>query len=404
MSEKINSAAGFGTLLIHAGEAPDPQTGSVAPVLVRSKTYAQKEFGVEPEFQYSRGNNPTRKQLEQKLEALEAYEGHATVFGSGVAAEASFLLTLKPGDHVLFCQEVYGGTFRLVDGLLKQFGIDHSFADFSNETSIRNALRSNTRYLWVETPTNPSFHVIDLAFVDSISKATGIPWVADMTFSPPCSTRAFEYGAETVIHSLSKYIAGHNDILGGAVITRNKTLYERLRFMQRTIGAVLSPDECYRVLQGIKTLELRWAKVSENAALVAEFLSTFKSENDLSIEKVFYPGLQNHPGYEIAARQMKNGFGGVLSFSIGFKKEVAAEDRFKKLKKFVDDVRQKGIIIYGESLASPETILAYPPLMSHKSIPKEARESLGITDGFFRLSLGFEDPTDIIESLKDGLR
>jgi len=385
-----NNCAKFNTLLVHAGEKPDLVTGAVAPVLVRSKTFAQADFGGDPPFQYSRGSNPTRNKLEEKLAALEG-GGEATVFGSGVAALASFFLTLNRGDHILFCQEVYGGTFRLIDKLLSRFGLEADFVDFTSERNIKRYIKPNTKYLFIETPTNPSFNIIDLKLVKRVSAETGIPYAADMTFAPPCTTKVLDYGAETVIQSLSKYIAGHNDVLGGAVITKNKELHEQLKFMQRTLGAVLSPDECYRILQGVKTLALRFNYVSQSAQTVAEFLA-----EQPAVEKVLYPGLPNHPGYYLAEQQMTSGFGGVLSFTL-------RERKFSKLKKFVDQVRQSGCIIYGESLASPETIIAYPPLMSHKSLPEVVRLSLDITDGFFRLSLGFEDTQDIISALKSGL-
>lgn len=381
----------FSTLAVHAGEEPDKETGAIAPVLVRSKTFHQPVFGEEGTWQYSRGKNPTRQKLEEKLVALEG-GGEAAVFSSGVAAEAMVFFSLRPGDHVLCCKEVYGGTYRLLTGLLDRFGIASDYIDLTSAEEIKKHIRSTTKYLWVETPTNPSLHVIDLRIIDKVSKETGVPWIADATFSPPCALRAFEYGAETVVHSLSKYIAGHNDVLGGAVITRNKQLAEHLRFCQRTIGAILSPDECYRVLQGVKTLELRWQRVSESALKVAEYL-----QGHGKIKRVLYPGLPNHSGHEIAKEQSKGGFGGVLSFE-------TYEDNFLLLKKFVDALTTDHTIIYGESLASPETILAYPPLMSHKSLPKDTRLSLGISDSFFRLSLGFEDVEDIIAKLEDGLR
>jgi len=386
-----NNTRGFATKLVHAGELPDKETGAIAPVLVRSKTFAQKEFGVESEFQYSRGKNPTRVRLEEKLVALEG-GGEASVYGSGVAAEAAFFLTLSPGDHILFCQEVYGGTFRLLDQFLSRFGITFSFVDFTNENSIRGGITSQTKYLFIETPTNPSFHIIDLALVSKISKETGIPFVVDATFSPPCATRPFEFGAETVIHSLSKYIAGHNDVLGGAIITRNKKLHQKLVFLHRTLGALLSPDECYRVLQEVKTLDMRWQRVSQTALEVARYL-----QKSNKVERVLYPGLPSHPGHAIARKQTAGGYGAVLSFVVKNTKHAA-------LKKFVDTIREHSPIVYAESLASPETIIAYPPLMSHKSIPPEIRQSLGITDGFFRLSVGFEDPKDIIQGLEAGLK
>ena len=390
MKKSTTRAWGFSTELIHSGEAPDSGTGAIAPILVRSKTFAQKEFGVESEFQYSRGKNPTRKKLEEKLVGLEG-GGQATVYASGVAAETAFFFTLSPGDHVLCSQELYGGTFRLLDQVLSRFGITFDCVDFGNEKSIRSGIKPTTKYLFVETPTNPSLHIIDLSLVAKISKDTKIPFVVDATFSPPCALRSFEFGAETVIHSLSKYIAGHNDVIGGAVITRNEKLHEKLSFLHRTFGAILSPDECYRVLQEVKTLELRWGRVSETALELARFL-----EKNSKIEKVFYPGLPSHEGHTIAKKQLRGGYGSVVSFVI--KKKYVA-----KLKNFVDTLREYSPIVYAESLSSPETIIAYPPLMSHKSIPKEIRESLGITDGFFRLSAGLENSQDLIYGLKKGL-
>ena len=380
----------FDTLLVHAGEAPDKETGALAPVLARTKTYAQKEFGVEGEFQYSRGKNPTRERLLEKLSALEG-GGHATVFSSGIAATAAFFMTLSPGDHILCCHEVYGGTFRLLDQLLSRFGIQFDFVDFTDENEILENIRPHTKYLFLESPTNPSLHIIDLKLIKKISRETGIPYAVDATFAPPCTTRHFEYGAKVIIHSLSKYIAGHNDVIAGGVITTDKKLHEQLFFMNRTLGAILSPDECYRILQEVKTLSLRWDKVSKSAQTVAEFL-----EHHPAIKRVNYPGLDSHPGHETAKAQMKNGYGGVVSFQLHARS-------FNELKLFVNTARKHAPITYGESLASPETILAYPPLMSHRSLPLNVRESLGIKDGFFRLSLGFEDVNEIIAGLSKGL-
>ena len=391
MKKEHKNEWGFATRLVHSGEMPDKQTGAVAPILVRSKTFAQKDFGIESEFQYSRGKNPTRNKLEEKLAELEG-GGQASVYSSGVAAEATFFFTLSPGDHVLCCHEIYGGTFRLLDQVLSKFGISFDFVDFRDEKAIRSGIKSSTKYLFVETPTNPSLHIIDLSLISRISKENKIPFVVDATFSPPCALRSFEFGAETVIHSLSKYIAGHNDIIGGAVITKNKELHNKLLFLHRTIGAILSPDECYRVLQEVKTLELRWKRVSETALNVARFL-----QKSNQIEKVLYPGLRTHYGHALAKKQTKGGYGAVVSFILKKKKH-------KDLKKFIDILRKNSPIIYAESLASPETIIAYPPLMSHKSIPKEIRDSLGITDGFFRISVGFEDSQDIIYGFDKALK
>lgn len=387
------------TKLIHAGEKPDPQTGAVAPVLVRTKTYAWTSFESDPTYKYSRGKNPTRSVLEEKISGLENVgpgEVAATVFSSGVAAETMLFLTLNPGDHIIFCHEVYGGTYRLIEQLFSKFGITADYVDFNDDKAVQRAIRSSTRYFFVETPTNPSLHIIDLERVGKLSKKTGIPFIVDATFSPPVTTDSFTYGAETVIYSLSKYHAGHNDVIGGAVVTRNKQLDEKLRFLQGTVGAVLSPDECYRVIQGLKTLDLRFKRASENAHTVAKFL-----ESQEVIEKVYYPSLVSHPSYKLARKQMSGGCGAVLSFTL-----ILTKDKKKnhtRVKNFVNSCIASELIVYGESLASPETILAYPPIMSHKSLPKDVRQGLGITDGFFRLSLGFEDPEEIIEVLKKAL-
>lgn len=386
----MNKNQAFSTLAVHAGEEPDKSTGSIAPILVRTKTFAQK-FGVDAEFQYSRGKNPTREQLANKISALENGK-YTTLYASGIAAEATFFFSLSPGDHLLCCQEVYGGTYRLLEEIMRRFGITADYVDFSTEESIIAAIKPNTKYLFIETPTNPSLHIVDLELVSKVSKKTGVPFVVDGTFAPPCTTRALDYGAAVVIQSLSKYIAGHNDVLAGAIITNDAALHEKFFFLFRTIGAILSPDECYRVLQNVKTLPMRWNRVCESTQMVAEYLTTVPY-----VKKVFYPGLKSHPGHDIAKKQMKNGFGGLLSFEL-------KDEYHNSIKKFVDGVTENSPIVHAESLASPETILAYPPIMSHKSLPKYVRLELGISDGFFRLSIGFEDPIDIINGLEQGFK
>lgn len=384
----MNNNQSFSTLAVHAAEEPDKSTGSIAPILVRSKTFSQK-FGIDGEYQYSRGKNPTREQLAEKIAILENGK-YATLYASGIAATATFFLSLSPGDHVLCCQEIYGGTYRLIEEMMNKFGITTDYVDFSTEESIIAGIKTNTKYLFVETPTNPSLHIIDLELVASVSKKVNIPFVVDGTFAPPCTTRALDYGASVVIQSLSKYVAGHNDVLAGALITNNKELHEKFWFLFKTVGAILSPDECYRILQNVKTLPMRWERICSTAQKVAEYLSDV-----LEINKVFYPGLKTHVGHNIAKKQMTTGFGGVMSFEL-------KEQYHNKIKKFVNGVLSDGVIVYAESLASPESILAYPPIMSHKSLPRDVRISLGITDGFFRFSVGFEDPIDIINGLKQG--
>lgn len=381
---------GLATSCVHGGEHPDPQHGAIAPVLVRSKTYQQPEFGEDSKWKYSRGTNPTRATLEAKLAAIEG-AGQATVFSSGLGALTCLLLTLQPGDHILFSREIYGGTYRLLDQVFNTFGLTFSFSNFDNKQKVLQALNPSTRYLCVETPSNPSLHVTDLQLAGEISREIGIPLLVDGTFAPPVTTKAFEYGAEIILYSLSKYFAGHNDVIGGAIVTKDVALHKRLQFMQSSVGAILSPDECYRVIQGVKTLPMRWERVSKTSQQVAEFL-----QNHPAVKRTLYPGLPQHPNHDIATQQMQNGFGGVIGF------EINCED-ISRIKTFVETVQERGTIIYGESLASPETILSYPLHMSHRSVPPADLQALQITSGFFRLSLGFEEAADIIEDLQRGL-
>jgi len=387
-SDKPNLA--LATNLVHGSEKPDAQFGAVAPILVRSKTYQQPEFGADSKWKYARGTNPTRVALQDKLESVEG-EGQATVFSSGLAAMTCLLLTLSPGDHILFSTEIYGGSYRLLDQVFNNFGLTFSFADFHDKAGVLRAITPTTKYLFIETPSNPSLHIVDLEIAGQISRESGVPLLVDGTFAPPVTTKAFDYGADTVLYSLSKYFSGHNDVIGGAILTKNPALHERLKWMHGAVGAILSPDECYRVLQGLKTLHLRWERVSQTAQRVASYLSTHAA-----IKRALYPGLASHPHHEAAKRQMQNGFGGVVAF------ETHCHEQ-DKLKNFVDELQSRGTIVYAESLASPETILSYPLHMSHRAVPPEDLKNLQINAGFFRLSLGFEDADDLIEDLRRGL-
>ncbi|MDP3882265.1 MAG: PLP-dependent transferase [Nanoarchaeota archaeon] len=378
------------TIIVHGGEKPDPITGAVAPPLIRTKTFKQPEFGKKAEWEYGRAQNPTRHILEEKLAAIEG-GGKAVAFSSGLAAETMLFLTLEAGDHLILPKEVYGGTIRLLNNVFSKYGITYTQVDFSSKQEIRKAITPRTKYFFIEALTNPSLTPIDLKSLQDLSKETGIPVAADMTFCPPCCTRAFDYNADIIIQSISKYLSGHNDVLGGALITKDLALYERLKLLQKAVGAVLSPDECYRAIQGIKTLSIRWQRMSESALKIAQFL-----ESHSKIKKVLYPGLENHKGHEIAKNQMRNGFGGVVSFEL-------ISSTHEKLKQFVDKIQENGIIIYGESLASPETLLAYPYTMSHGALPAEVKEKLGITRSFFRLSIGLENADDLIKELEAGL-
>lgn len=376
------------TLLVRSGERPDPSTGSVAPVLVRTKTYAQR-FGEKHRWGYSRGGNPTREALEEKLAELDGGR-FACAFSSGVAAEAMLFLTLNPGDHVVVPGDAYGGTTRLLEKVIARFGIKFTECGFGSEEDIRKAIKPETRLIFVESLTNPSLRSVDLSTVARVSKEAGVPFVVDSTFTPPCSLRPLEHGALAVLHSVSKYLAGHNDVIGGAIVTSDERLHGELKFLQRTVGAVLSPDECYRAIQGIKTLALRWRAASGNAQAVAEHLSRHPK-----IKSILYPGLKNHPTGEVAARQMKGGFGAVLSFEI--------DTGEGNLKAFVEKAQESGVLTYGESLASPETLLSYPYAMSHGYLSEEKKVELGISKTFFRLSCGLESAKDIIEALDSAL-
>lgn len=360
-----------------------------APVLVRSKNYHWPGLDADPKYKYSRGSNPTRTELEDVLVSLEKHTEtlHAATFASGLGAEAAFFLTLSPGDRVLLCDEIYGGTYRLFHSFLNRFDVHCDFADLNDIEQAKKKITKDTKYIFVEPLSNPSLSVTNLETVAKLSKETGIPFVVDNTFCPPPALYAFEYGAHAIIYSLTKYFGGHADAVGGAVITKDSTLNEKLRFQQSTLGATLSPDECYRFIQGIKTLPIRWRRVSDTALQVAEWLS-----KQPSISKVLHPGLPSHKDFELAKKQFKKGIGSVISF------EIKTDPR-----KFVDAIIDETNIVFGESLSSPETLLCYPALMSHKSIPEAERLALGITDGFFRLSVGFEDVEEIIGGLKKGL-
>lgn len=390
-NKQNNNKPGLATKLVHAGEKPDPITGAIAPVLVRTKTFKQPEFGVESAWQYSRGKNPTRTILEEKLASLVG-EGKATVFGSGDAATAMWLLTFKPGDHIIACQELYGGTVRLLDQLFADFGIKTSYVDVHDEKAVKTAVKPGTKAILVESPTNPKLGIIDLTKVGKLARELNLTFVTDMTFAPPCTTNPFEYGADVIIYSLSKYFAGHNDVIGGAIVTRSEELDAKLRWLQWSVGATLSPDECYRVIQEIKTLNLRWQRVSATANTLAAYL-----QGRPEIAKLYHPSLSTHENHELAKKQMKNGFGAVVSFGL-------RTNDMATLKKFVEKTQESGVIVFAESLASPETILAHPATMSHRSLTPERRKQLGINEGFFRLSVGFEDPQDIINALENGFK
>jgi cystathionine beta-lyase/cystathionine gamma-synthase len=378
------SKAALDTLCIHAGQAPDPASGAVMTPIVLSTTFAQDGPGAHKGYDYSRAGNPTRAALEGCLAALEGAKD-AIAFGSGCAATTAVLMTLKSGDHVLVGDDVYGGTFRIFDKVLAQFGIEATFADLGDPAKVRAGLRPNTRLLWVETPSNPMLKILDVAAIAEVARGHGVALAVDNTFATPMLQQPLELGATLVVHSTTKYLNGHSDVVGGAVMTSDDDLAERLHFLQKAVGAVPSPFDCYLVLRGIKTLAVRMRRHVESAGAIAAWLAAHPR-----VSMVRYPGLASHEGHAIAARQMK-GAGGMISFELAG--SLAEASAF---------LRALRIFACAESLGGVESLAEHPALMTHASLPAEARRALGIGDGLIRLSVGLEDPGDLVADLERG--
>jgi len=373
------------TLAIHAGQEPDPLYGAVMTPIVVASTFAQPAPGQPKRYEYSRSGNPTREALEQCLAALEG-GSHGFAFGSGSAATLTLLGTLKSGDHVLCGDDVYGGTFRLLDKVMKPLGIATSFVDMRDLDRVEQALLPSTRLIWIETPTNPLLKVFDIARLAALAKAHGLPLVVDNTFASPALQRPLELGANVVMHSTTKYINGHSDVVGGALVTSDAALGERLRFLQNAMGAVPSPIDCYLVLRGLKTLPLRMRRHGETALLLAERL-----EQAAKVEKVRYPGLPSHPEHALARTQMLNG-GGMISVEL--RGGVAAA------RKFLSSLK---LFVLAESLGGVESLAEHPATMTHAAIPEATRHTLGIADGLVRLSVGLEDGEDLWNDIEQAL-
>jgi cystathionine gamma-lyase len=374
------------TLCIHAGQEPDPVSGAVMTPIVLSSTFAQDGPGKHKGYDYSRAGNPTRTALEACYAALEGAK-HGIAFGSGCAATTALLLTLSAGDHVLAGDDLYGGTFRIFDKVMKPFGLAASFIDMSNPDAVAAALTPKTRMIWLETPSNPLLKIFDILAIANIAKRAGIPVVVDNTFATPVLQRPLELGATASVHSATKYLNGHSDVVGGAVMTSDDALAERLRFLQKSVGGVPSPFDAYLVLRGIKTLGVRMRRHVESAVGLAEWLASHPD-----VERVRYPGLASHPGHALAAKQM-SGPGGMISFELRGGLRAATE--------FLKAVR---IFVCAESLGGVESLAEHPAIMTHASLPEEVRRSLGIGDGLIRLSVGLEDAGDLRRDLEDGFR
>jgi cystathionine beta-lyase/cystathionine gamma-synthase len=380
----VSLAASLDTLCIHAGQEPDPVSGAVMTPIVLSTTFAQEGPGVHKGYDYSRAGNPTRSALEGCLAALEG-AAHAVAFGSGCAATTAALLTLRAGDHVLVSDDVYGGTFRIFDKVLAPFGLEASFVDMAEPARAEAAMRPNTRLVWVETPSNPLLKIIDLAAIAEIAHRRGVPLAVDNTFATPMLQRPLELGATLVVHSTTKYLNGHSDVVGGAIVTRDEDVANRLHFVQKAVGGVPSPFDCYLVLRGLKTLAVRMRRHVESAKALAAYLATHPL-----VEKVHYPGLPGSQGFAIAERQMK-GPGGMISFELrGSLAQAAA---------FLGALR---VFACAESLGGVESLAEHPAIMTHASLPADVRRALGIGDGLLRLSVGLEDVRDLIEDLERG--
>ncbi|MFW5876111.1 MAG: trans-sulfuration enzyme family protein [Myxococcota bacterium] len=373
------------TLAIHAGQTPDPTTGAIAPPIVTSSTFAQRAPGEPIGFEYGRGDNPTRGALERCLAELEG--GRLGVaFGSGSAAIHAVLSTLAPGEHVVCGNDVYGGTFRLLAHQARSAGLEVTYVDAADAEAVEAALRERTRLVWVETPTNPMLRVMDLAALADVAHRAGALLAVDSTFATPVLLRPLEHGADLVVHSSSKYLGGHSDVIGGVVVTRDEALGERLRYVQKAVGAVPSPFDCYLVLRGLKTLPLRMGRHCENALVVARAL-----EGHPGVERVVYPGLASHPHHE-RARRLLGASGGVVCFMVPGGVE-GAKRTLARLRVFT----------VAESLGGVESLIGHPASMSHAAMPAERRQALGIEDGFVRASVGVESADDLVADLRAAL-
>ncbi len=375
----------FSTKAIHAGQEPEPATGAVMTPVFLTSTYVQQGLGKNKGYEYSRVSNPTRTALEQNIAALEGGR-HGMAFGSGMAAIDAILRLLKPNDHVIVSHNVYGGTYRIGRMIWEEFRLQFDFIDTTDLRLVERSIRQETRMLFVETPTNPTMEITDLTAIAAIAQRNRLVSVCDNTFATPYLQQPLSHGIDIVVHSLTKYLNGHSDMLGGLVVTNDGTIAERLRFFQKAIGGILSPFDAWLCLRGPKTLPVRMDRHCENAALVARWLSRQRK-----VRRVHYPGLPGHPQHRLAKRQMKS-FGGLISFDLG---SLADAKRF---------LRRVRLCALAESLGGVETLISHPATMTHASIPPEERRRIGITDGLVRISVGLEDAEDIIDDLARALR
>ena len=373
----------FATRAIHAGQDPDPTTGATIPPIYQTSTYTQEGIGQHKGYEYSRTGNPTRTALETCVASLEGGR-HGLAFASGTAAAAAVMNLLSPGDHVVCADDVYGGTYRLFELVLKRYGLQYDWLDMTDPQRVRTAIRPNTKMIWIETPTNPLLNLVDIAEVVKIAGEAGLITVVDNTFVSPYLQQPLALGADIAVHSSTKYMGGHSDVIGGAIVTNNSDFFETIKFHQNAVGGIPGPFDCWLVLRGLKTLALRMEAHCANATKIAQFL-----ENHPAVEKIYFPGLNSHPQHELARRQM-SGFGGMVSFVL-----KGGEEAARKVA-----CRTK-LFSLAESLGGVESLIGHPATMTHASIPVEEREARGITGGLLRLSVGIEDADDLIADLEN---
>lgn len=374
----------FSTKQIHAGQHPEHTTGAVITPIFQTSTYSNAKLGDSKGFDYGRTINPTRITLEKNLAALENGT-YGFCFSSGMAAIQAIISMFNPGDHVICTNNVYGGTYRIFEQVIKNYGIEFSYVDTSSSKLIRDAIKDNTKFIYVETPTNPMLNITDLVELKKIASEKGIMTCVDNTFMSPYFQNPLDFGIDIVVHSSTKYINGHSDVIGGCVITSDDKIAEKIKFLQNSIGAVPSPFDCWLVLRSTKTLAQRMKAHNENAVAISDMLS-----NDSRVGKVFYPGLKSHPQYETAVSQMR-GFGGIISIELG---------SYDAAVKFCNGLK---IFQIAESLGGVESLVCHPVSMTHGSVPKQLREEFGLTDGLVRLSVGIEDVEDLMDDIKNAL-
>jgi cystathionine gamma-lyase len=376
----------FGTKAIHAGVEADPSTGAIMTPIFQTSTYVQKSPGVHKGYEYSRSHNPTRTALQNSLAALENGK-HGLCFASGMAAIDTIVKLLKPGDEVVSTNDLYGGSYRIFTKVFAAYGIKFHFISMDQAQHVESYINDKTKLIWIETPTNPLLNIIDIKAIAQIAKKKNVLVAVDNTFASPYIQNPLDLGADIVMHSVTKYLSGHSDVVLGAVVVNDQALVEKLAFIQNACGAVPGPQDCFLVLRGIKTLHLRMQRHSENGKAVAEYLSKHPK-----VEKVYYPGLPSHKNHDIAKEQMK-AFGGMLSFTL-------KGDKIEDAKRFLEKVK---IFVLAESLGGVESLCGHPATMTHASIPKEEREKAGLKDSLVRLSVGVEDIEDILEDLKQAI-